>query len=322
MVYVIGTDEAGYGPNYGPLVIAGTVWQLPPARGGEALSETLAHAIAPRPGETDRLPLADSKSLYQPAHGIGTLERGLLAALEVCYGAHDTRWRNGRELWRALAPRSADALDREPWCGHFELPIPRAVLADEVRRTAQVLAERLAEAECQLTTMRATAIFPSRFNDEVERWNGKATALSVNTLELVRSLIEQLPPAPVYVWCDRHGGRAHYQSLLQRMFPETLVEVRSESARVSVYAWGPAARRVEIRFVVGGESLLPAALASMTAKYLRELAMEGFNRFWRSHVPDLRPTAGYPVDARRFRDDIRDAQRQLGIDDRVLWRSR
>jgi hypothetical protein len=60
----------------------------------------------------------------------------------------------------------------------------------------------------------------------------------------------------------------------------------------------------------------------MTAKYLRELAMRPFNAFWQQHVPGLRPTAGYPTDAKRFQGDIRTAQRKLGIEDRDLWRER
>jgi hypothetical protein len=39
-------------------------------------------------------------------------------------------------------------------------------------------------------------------------------------------------------------------------------------------------------------------------------------------VPDLRPTAGYSVDSRRFKMDIAAKQRELGIDDHVLWRTR
>jgi hypothetical protein len=67
---------------------------------------------------------------------------------------------------------------------------------------------------------------------------------------------------------------------------------------------------------------MPTALASMTAKYLRELAMIPFNRFWQQHVPGLKATAGYPMDALRFREEIRPAQQRLGIEDRVLWRAR
>ena len=75
-------------------------------------------------------------------------------------------------------------------------------------------------------------------------------------------------------------------------------------------------------FQAKGESHLPTALASMASKYLRELAMQAFNGFWSEHVPDLRPTAGYPVDALRFKADIAAAQQALGISDRILWRSR
>jgi hypothetical protein len=56
----------------------------------------------------------------------------------------------------------------------------------------------------------------------------------------------------------------------------------------------------------------------MTAKYLRELAMHQFNRFWHEQIPGLKPTQGYPVDAKRFRAEIADLQRSLGISDDVL----
>ena len=42
---------------------------------------------------------------------------------------------------------------------------------------------------------------------------------------------------------------------------------------------------------------LNVALASMAAKYLREVCMLQFNRYWAAQVPGLKPTAGYPTDA-------------------------
>jgi hypothetical protein len=71
-----------------------------------------------------------------------------------------------------------------------------------------------------------------------------------------------------------------------------------------------------------GESFLPAALASMTAKYVRELSMRAFNEYWCARVKNLRPTAGYPADAKRFRVDIAHEQRRLGIADRLFWREK
>jgi hypothetical protein len=48
--------------------------------------------------------------------------------------------------------------------------------------------------------------------------------------------------------------------------------------------------------------------------------MAEFNGFWREQVPGLRPTAGYPADARRFYEAIRPAAERLGIPEAALWR--
>ena len=122
--------------------------------------------------------------------------------------------------------------------------------------------------------------------------------------------------------CDKHGGRNRYGPLLAEHFPEWLIEVRGEGRQRSVYRFGPPERRVEVCFRTKAESCLPAALASMASKYLRELAMRAFNDFWRRRVPGLAPTAGYPLDARRFKEAIAAVQAELGIDDRVFWRCR
>ena len=64
MQTIIGTDEAGYGPNLGPLVITATVWQVP-----DDISDlyvALADALSPQHLDGDtRLPIADSKQLYK-----------------------------------------------------------------------------------------------------------------------------------------------------------------------------------------------------------------------------------------------------------------
>ncbi len=122
--------------------------------------------------------------------------------------------------------------------------------------------------------------------------------------------------------CDKHGGRNRYAAALQHHFGEWLIVVRGEGRCESRYEFGPSGSRVDVRFRRGGEAFLPTALASMTAKYFRETAMRSFNRFWQQQIPGIRPTAGYPVDARRFKHEIANRQRELGLDDHVLWRSR
>ncbi len=127
-----------------------------------------------------------------------------------------------------------------------------------------------------------------------------------------------------------HGWSGSFSGSLRRKGHGSLFEKRlpcfsalmANEALPPIFRWGPVPRRVEIRFAAKGESFLPAALASMASKYLRELAMTAFNAFWIRQVPGLRPTAGYPVDALRFKADIASRQQQLGISDDVLWRVR
>jgi hypothetical protein len=60
----------------------------------------------------------------------------------------------------------------------------------------------------------------------------------------------------------------------------------------------------------------------MVCKYLREVLMGEFNRFWRDRIPDLAPTAGYPGDARRFFEAIAPELKRLGIAKERVWRQR
>ena len=131
-----------------------------------------------------------------------------------------------------------------------------------------------------------------------------------------------MPPEPTWIVCDKHGGRNRYGPLLQQRFPETLIEVRQESRARSVYRWRHDGQAVEAHFCARGDRHLSVALASMVSKYFREVAMLAFNSFWRERLPKLRPTAGYPRDSRRFRRDIAQAQRELGLEDAVMWRER
>ena len=64
------------------------------------------------------------------------------------------------------------------------------------------------------------------------------------------------------------------------------------------------------------------ALASMVSKYWRESTMTLFNQFWQRHHPELKPTKGYPGDARRFKEEIAAIQARLGIEELDLWRAR
>ena len=77
MTLLLGTDEAGYGPNLGPLVVAASAWRV--VEGGDDGADRLARAGA-EIGATARLgqpPWADSKQLYKPGGGLVAIERGV-----------------------------------------------------------------------------------------------------------------------------------------------------------------------------------------------------------------------------------------------------
>ena len=315
---LIGTDEAGYGPNLGPLLISTTAWRVQGDDSDIDLYERLNHCILSNATSDQHIPICDSKQLYKPGGGLLNLERGVFAALSV-RGTSMACW---RDAWQVLAPDSAEQLQTVPWYAKYDTALP-INLGDE-RRAADrsLLTAGLQAANVSLERIRSTAIFPTRFNELVERYDSKGAVLSLATLELVRDALEQHDDATVFIQCDKHGGRNRYLAVLQTVFPDERIKILRESRESSVYRWVTPSRQIEIRFVAKGESFLPAALASMTAKYLRELAMQAFNAFWQQQLPDLKPTAGYPVDAQRFKNDIEMVQRKLGIEDRVLWRSR
>jgi hypothetical protein len=256
--------------------------------------------------------------LHRASHGLRLLERGLLPLLTTCYGPINDWTR----LWQVLGADPLRHRQRLPWYDGFDLALPLANAADELTALAAQLRGTFAVVGVRLEGLQARAIFPEQFNALIAECGTKSTALSRSSLQLLAEVLPDTANEDIRVVCDKHGGRNRYGPLLQQQFPDWLIEIASESRTESVYRWGPASARTELRFRRGGEDFLPVALASMAAKYLRELAMRAENEFWCRRVAGLRPTAGYPVDARRFKAAIAECQTRLAIDDRILWRVR
>jgi len=380
MGILIGMDEAGYGPNYGPLVVAATAWQVPDEGSGFRVqsSDGYSHcpaphlASAPTPNlpsttathsirqssicnrksniasppdlyrllrvvvakkpSTRRIAIADSKKLYAPGHGLRQLERGLHAVLRSM--------RQPLSRWSAFVEYCQADRDNHHktacWPDGFDAALPVDATVDDLDRLSARFARACEATEVLPLLIRARLIYPAQFNDLVARHGSKGAALSHITVGLLREVMDAIcppaeagspPPAlspqpPVSAVCDKHGGRNFYAAILQHHFSEHWIEPLHESRAESRYEWGPPESRVSVAFRMNGERFLPTALASMTAKYLRELSMRAFNEFWRTRVPDLRPTAGYSKDAQRFRQAIAAAQRELRIDDHAIWRNR
>ena len=323
MVILVGVDEAGYGPNLGPLAVAATAWSLPAAEveqfPGPAFEGILSGC---RPAaKASTLWIADSKLVYKSGKGLGLLERAVLPMAAMAHQRAEivTSW---QELLDLLSPGAAGRLAAAPWYSDLASPLPRDAQRAELEELAEQLPRQLQQRDTRIVSLETRLLTVADFNEGIRRYDNKGELLSRTSLELVRSVIDRFPTDPVIVHCDKHGGRNRYADLLQELFPDYLVEIHGESRELSRYRWGPPGCRREIRFAVGGDSFLPTALASMTAKYLRELCMAAFNAYWQRQLPGLQPTAGYPLDARRFMESINELCQQLDIEKDQLWRCR
>ncbi len=319
MPYLIGVDEAGYGPRLGPLVICATVWQVPNDPRDTDLYSALYDGISNAADRNDdRVAVADSKALYRNRRGLDVLERGVLAAAAQLRPVPDS-W---RALWGQLAADATCELAELPWYREYDAEAPVAVDAESLTAAIDIWRRASASADVRLVGLQARVLFPRAFNEGVARHGSKGAVLTEATLQLVREMLEPLPSQPTAVVCDKHGGRNRYAAPVQEAFSDRLLDVLGEGAEESRYRCALGERAIEVRFCVRAERHLQVALASMTAKYLRELAMMAFNAYWCRQVPELRPTAGYPVDSLRFKSQIAELQSTLGIDDHVLWRGR
>jgi hypothetical protein len=317
---VIGTDEAGYGPNLGPLVVAASAWRMEvdPAAVEQALDGAVARATQTVSGG----PLwADSKHIFKAGktrESLAALERGVLAAVAATGTAMPHRWREFAALLGI--DDGAQAAPERQQLDATTLPV-HAPSVDFLAAAGR-LGDTLANDKAALRSITCRFVQPRGFNALLDRGLNKSDILSQATLALAAEALRRLraafPHEPAVIWCDRHGGRKTYAALVARHFDCPLVQPIGESAARSAYDLP--ALRCRIEFSVGGEARAPVALASMTAKYVRELAMRAFNRLWSERAPGLVPTAGYPVDAARWRTEAAAAIRAAGIADDDLWR--
>jgi hypothetical protein len=311
----IGMDEAGYGPNLGPLVVTVTVWEVPGEPSEFDFWNELNDVVTQSPVRGDpRLHIADSKQVYTPARGLKALERSVLSAVNLA-GFYPVDF---RELYGSLIADEHTALDVEPWFRNSDLKVPTEQYAQRLSEITDRWKQLCDHCGIRLCAIKSDVVLTERFNHLTRDYDSKGIALSRISLSLLRSVWNPDETQPVLIVADKHGGRNRYDTLLAEVLDGRMIFRGREGRERSTYKVGNA----EIRFQMKAESHFSVALASMVSKYVRELAMTLFNRFWQEHLPDLKPTKGYPQDARRFRQEIAAVQTQLGIPDDVLWRER
>lgn len=321
MTIVAGIDEAGYGPLLGPLVVACAAFEVDDEIADTDLWSLLAPAVVRRsPSRMEPgIAIDDSKRLYSGGRGLWRLERGVLSMLS----AIGHRPRTLRDLLEVTSPGAVAWASSIPWYQDITHSLPTAADRPEVEAVTQALDRQLIRTAIRPHRIAAELLFEPELNRLIADGATKADAAFGRVAALIQGLRSTIPPGRVILHLDRQGGRTHYLELLGRALPDAVVWVVEESRQASHYLVEDGDRTWQIRVAVGGDRhQLPVALASMTAKYVRELMMVLFNRFWTARVPGLRPTAGYPADGRRFLTDIGGMIASLAVDPATLVRCR
>ncbi len=321
MLVYAGIDEAGYGPMLGPLCLGLTTFVLDeyyPADGAPNLWQILNRAVCRTPRDRrHRIAIEDSKKLKgansAAAHPLRWLERGVLSFLRT-QGATAA---SDNELFDLLKIQLPEA----PWYDS-STPLPVAMNPNELRIAAARLGRVMNNAGATCESMRCEVIAAGDFNRQVASMHNKASVNLCCVMRLVDAVWRRHKEVHPRVIVDRQGGRTQYLRMLQLSFEGAQVRIVTEDPAQSRYHLARDGSELTVSFVQGSESKhLPAALASMIAKYVRELLMLRLNRFFQHELPDLRATAGYVKDARRYLVEIEPVIQRMGLDRSALVRS-
>ena len=324
----IGIDEAGYGPNLGPLVMTAVVAESADrSQPGEKapirmdLWRDLAATVDRAGGDVGRLWVDDSKAILRGGKGRDRLESTCLAALHAVGSSVPATI---SEMLAAVNAGTPEEAELSPWFdgGPPASAWPWVISRDRVGEVLSRRALEPAEGAWRLAAIESVVVGPARFNAGLSSSGSKAEVHFAAFARLLRRAWERAGDgAATFVTGDKHGGRHYYLGPLSGAFPDAWIDRGVERPDSSRYTIRDKDRRVELNLVPRADrddGLV--ALASIVSKAVRELWMDGFNAYWCARVPGLRPTAGYPVDARRFRRDIEEAATAEGCDPSRWWR--
>lgn len=300
---IVGIDEAGYGPRIGPLCIGACAVRRPPESEAPDLWRLLRPAVCRKASSRGdrRLVVADSKEVVERGRGglidLSRLERTVLSFLRMQSDA----WRTDEDVFASLGATLADS----PWYDGGQVSTPVDASPQDILVATNALRVAMHRAGVSLEFLRCEMCSEQHLNAARERTGSKALVNWEFITRHLRRAWELASSIETRVHIDRQGGRTRYAMLLRETFPGCEIARLEHSKAVSRYAVSDGGRRMAIEVRVRAEqSCFATALASMTAKYIREIAMARLNEYWSRRAPGIRPTAGYGADANRWLGEV------------------
>lgn len=307
MLYA-GVDEAGLGPLLGPLSAAGVWSEGPP----EQVQAQLAGA---------GLSAKDSKRIYRGKTRLADLETLLLPIyLSRTPPSPEEEPQNRFPARHLFSKTECGQIGEYPW--YQELKTLRLPLEADPHTVTSYI-QRLRQSGPAVPIGLISGLYTAgEFNQVVTHYQNKSLVLRSLLAPILQTIVrkaESESHSGLELSVDRLGGLKFYRPWLTELFPGYAVQTVMETPKQSGYQLqnpGPDIR-ITITFSVKEDEHNPlCAVASLFAKYRREILLYLFNDYWQRR--GFPKTSGYYRDAQPFLRQIRGRADWDALRERIL----